>query len=250
MFDPFILAIIIATFLLAGLVKGVIGLGFPTVVIGLLTVALDLTTAMALLIVPSMVTNIYQASVGGNGRAIIARIWPFLLAAAAMIFIGARALLWVDQAILSGLLGILLISYAVSSMAGLSVTVPARHEAWAGVAFGAVNGILTGMTGSFAVPGVMFLQALGLPKDALIQAMGMLFGVSTLALALALGSNAFMTNSSILASTALLGPALIGMALGVALRKRMSEARFRQVFFPAIFLLGLFIVAQATTGAI
>ena len=57
MFDPVTIAAITATFLLAGAVKGVIGLGLPTVSLGLLTAALDLPTAMALLIVPSFATG-------------------------------------------------------------------------------------------------------------------------------------------------------------------------------------------------
>ncbi len=42
--------VILATFLLAGLVKGVIGLGLPTVSLAILTVALDLPSAMVLLL--------------------------------------------------------------------------------------------------------------------------------------------------------------------------------------------------------
>ena len=79
MSEPATLIAIAAVFLLAGAVKGVIGLGLPTVSLGLLAAALDLRTAMALMIVPSFVTNVWQASAGGNGRAIVRRIWPFLL---------------------------------------------------------------------------------------------------------------------------------------------------------------------------
>ena len=53
--------VILTTFLLAGLVKGVIGLGLPTVSLAILTVALDLPSAMVLLLVPSfqyfLITN-------------------------------------------------------------------------------------------------------------------------------------------------------------------------------------------------
>lgn len=68
--ETFTIIIIAATFLLAGSVKGVIGLGLPTVSLGLLAATLDLTTAMALLLIPSFVTNIWQAVVGGNGKTI------------------------------------------------------------------------------------------------------------------------------------------------------------------------------------
>jgi uncharacterized membrane protein YfcA len=245
MFDPTFMIVIAATFLLAGTVKGVIGLGLPTVSLGLLTAALDLPTAMALLIVPSLVTNIFQASVGGNARTIFGRIWPFLLMATVTVWLGAGALTRVDLDVLSGLLGFLLISYAVLNLAGVRLVIPASREIWAGPVFGAANGILTGMTGSFVVPGVMFLQAIGLSRDMLVQAMGMLFTVSTIALAVALQTNNVMTGTLGIASTLALAPALIGMVAGQYIRYRLSETRFRRVFFAAILLLGVYIAANA-----
>lgn len=247
MSDPFVIIMITAAFMLAGAVKGVIGLGLPTVSLGLLTAALDLPTAMALLIVPSFVTNAFQASAGGNAKAIIARIWPFLLMATLTVWIGASALTRVSLDLLSGLLGILLVTYAIINLVGIRIVIPARREAWIGPALGAANGILTGMTGSFVVPGVMFLQAIGLPRDMLIQAMGMLFTVSTIALALALQSNNLFAGGIGLTSAWALFPAWIGMVVGTAIRKRLREERFRQVFFGAILVLGAYIVVNAIT---
>src|SRR5690606_40288694 len=132
---------------------------------------------------------LWQALSGGHGRAVLARIWPFLVMATATIWLGALALTRVDAALLSGLLGLLLVAYAAIGLCGIRIAVPAGHEGWAGPVFGATNGVLTGMTGSFVVPGVMFLQAIGLPRDELVQAMGMLFTLSTLGLAVALGGN-------------------------------------------------------------
>ncbi len=245
MFDPAMMILIAATFLLAGAVKGVIGLGLPSVSLGLLAVALDLTTAMALLIVPSLVTNLVQASVGGKARAILKRIWPFLAMATGTVWIGATALTRVDLDLLSCLLGLLLMVYAGLNLGGVRLTIPANREVWAGPVFGAANGILTGMTGSFAVPGVMFLQAIGLSRDMLVQAMGMLFTVSTIALALALHTNSIMTADHSLASALALVPALIGMFAGQAIRHRLTEARFRRVFFVAILVLGAYIAIRA-----
>lgn len=51
------LAMSLAVFLLAGFVKGVIGLGLPTVAVGLLSLVMPPVQAAALLILPSMVTN-------------------------------------------------------------------------------------------------------------------------------------------------------------------------------------------------
>ena len=245
MTDPFIIAAIALVFLLAGGVKGLIGLGLPTVSLGLLTVLLDLTTAMALLTVPAAATNVWQASVGGHARMIVRRLWPFMLAATVTVWLGALALTRVDLALLSGLLGLIVFVYAALGLRGWRFAVPVRAEGWAGPLFGSVNGILTGMTGSFVVPGIMYLQAIGLNRDALVQAMGFLFGASALALAVALGGSGLFPRETGIVSAAALVPALIGMAVGQRIRRRLSEERFRRVFFVGILALGAYIFAAA-----
>lgn len=245
MFDPATFAVIIATFFLAGTVKGVIGLGLPTVSVGLLTAAIDLPTAMALLLVPSFATNLWQALAGGHGRTILRRIWPFLATATIMVWFGAMALTRVDLALLSGLLGGILVAYAGLDLAGVRFAIEPRREIWAGPLLGTANGILTGMTGSFVVPGVMYLQAIGLPRDMLIQAMGMLFTVSTVALAVALQGNALLTTQLGTVSAAALVPAAAGMLFGQRIRRRLSESLFRRIFFVGLLALGAYIVAGA-----
>lgn len=245
MFDLFTITAIAGTFFLAGTVKGVIGLGLPSVGLGLLTASLDLTTAMALIIVPSFVTNLWQAVDGGNGRAILLRIWPFLLMATTTVWLGATALTRVDLPLLSGLLGGLLVAYSILNLTGVRLAIPAQREIWAGPLFGTVNGILTGMTGSFVVPGVMYLQGIGMSRDMLVQAMGMLFTASTVALALALHGNSLLTTQYAFMSAAAVIPAAVGMVTGQRIRRRFSEHRFRQIFFIAILALGAYIFAKA-----
>ncbi len=248
MFDAFTVLIVAGTFLIAGAVKGVIGLGLPTFSLAILTVAIGLPEAMSLLLVPSFVTNLWQAVVGGHGRAILRRIWPFLIMATAMVWLGANALTRVDPPLLSALLGVLLVVYAAVSLAGRRFALTARQEVWVGPLAGSVNGLLTGMTGSFVVPGVMYLQAIGLPRDMLIQAMGVLFTASTLALAVALQGNSLLTVELGALSAAALLPAIVGMAAGQRIRKALPEQLFRRVFFVSLLILGAYIIASALRG--
>ena len=132
---------------------------------------------------------------------------------------------------------------------GTRLTITSEREVWAGPLLGAANGILTGMTGSFVVPGVMFLQAIGLSRDMLVQAMGKLFTASTIALALALKGNGFLTAQLGLISAAAVVPAVIGMVAGQQIRSRLSEDRFRQIFFVAIMVLGAYIIVNAARSA-
>lgn len=73
------LPLILATFLLAGLVKGVVGLGLPTISVGLLGLVMPPMQAAALLLVPSMVTNIWQLADGRSPWPMLRRLWPMLL---------------------------------------------------------------------------------------------------------------------------------------------------------------------------
>ncbi len=246
MTETFTLIIISATFLLAGSVKGVIGLGLPTVSLGLLAATLDLTTAMALLLIPSFITNIWQAAVGGNAKIIFKRIWPFLCLATVTIWLGSSALTIINPLYLSALLGFLLLAYASLNLLGFRLSISSPSEKWLGPLLGTANGILTGMTGSFVVPGVMFLQAIGLPRDMLVQAMGMLFSLSTIGLAFSLQKHNLLTPELASISAFAVIPSLIGMVLGQKIRKSLSESRFKRIFFISIFVLGLFIIGKAT----
>ncbi len=244
MFESDILIAIGLTFLLAGAVKGVIGMGLPTVSLALLTIMVGLPQAMALLLVPSFVTNMWQGVSGGNGRTIVRRLWPFFALATVTVWVGAAALTRVDLNYLSALLGVLLVIYAGVNLVGIKIAVAPSQERWVGPVMGVTNGVLTGMTGSFVVPGVMYLQSIGLPRDMLIQGMGILFTVSTLALAVSLGGNGLLGKDVGLISLAAVIPALLGMELGKRVRQIMSEVTFRRAFFIATLVIGCFIVVR------
>ncbi len=232
------------TFMLAGVVKGVIGMGLPLIAMGLLTAVIGLHPAQALMLAPAFVTNVWHALAGGQSRVIFKRIWPFLICATISIWIGAMTLKTVDVRLLSALLGLLLAAYGVLGLLRPPLKVSPARETATGIAAGLVNGILAGMTGSFSLPGVPWLQAIGLTQGQLIQAMGMLFSLSTLGLASALGSQRLLTAEFGLLSVAAILPALAGMVLGQRLRQRLSERQFKLIFFTSMIVLGFYIMVQ------
>lgn len=245
MWSPESLVIIAATFLLAGGVKGVVGLGLPTISLALLTAAFGLKEAMALMLIPSFVTNGWQGLVGGALAAILRRLWLMLAVACIGVWLGAGILAKSDALLLSGLLGVVLCLYSLISLASLRIPPPERHERWLSPVVGLVNGFLTGLTGSFVMPGTLYLQALGLTRDVLIQAMGVLYTVSTLALGVALAENRLLPPALGAISALAVIPALVGMVLGQRVRQSLPEAGFRKVFFGALLVLGLYIAGRA-----
>jgi len=242
--DGATIVIVAAVFLFAGFVKGVVGLGLPTVSLGLLTATLGLMDAIALMLVPAFMTNVVQAVVGGGLRALLRRLWPLLATLCLGIWFGTGLLAGADKQAISGLLGILIAAYAAIGLAAPPLPEPGRHERWLSPAWGIVAGIATGLTGAYTM-GVPYLQALRLGRDALVQAMGIFFLVSTVALALSLTGNALLPTSLGLLSVLALIPAFIGMAGGQWVRHRIPEARFRRVIDGFLLLLGGYIAARA-----
>ncbi|MFQ5765120.1 MAG: sulfite exporter TauE/SafE family protein [Rhodospirillales bacterium] len=245
MWNPDYVLAVGLTFFAAGFVKGVIGLGLPTVSLALLTATVGLKAAMALLIVPSLVTNVWQGLTGGALRVLLKRLWPFLAAGVLGTWLGVRGLTRFDTSLLSALLGVLLCLYAGLNLRRPRVPAIGRSEAWLGPAVGAVTGVLTGLTGSFVVPGVMYLQALGMSRDTLVQAMGVAFTVATVALAVALNDQRLITAELGALSVAGVVPAAIGMVVGQRVRHRMSETAFLKVFFAALAVLGVYIIVRS-----
>jgi len=245
LWSPESIAVISAVLLLAGFVKGVVGLGLPTVSLGLLTAFFGLKAAIALMLVPSFATNVVQGVIGGALGEILRRLWFLLAIAGIAIWLSSALLAGADTAILSAVLGLSLCLYGGLSLTRPQVPEPGCKEIWLSPLIGAINGGLTGITGSFVVPGVLYLQALGWPRDVFVQAMGVLFTVSTVALAAAMSGRGLLPAELGLLSLVGLVPAFLGMYIGLKVRKRLSEDRFRQVFFISVAVLGLYIIARS-----
>jgi uncharacterized membrane protein YfcA len=245
MFDPNTIILIFGVFFFAGFVKGIIGLGLPTISLALLTVTTDLPTAMVLLIMPSLVTNFWQAANGKYWSIIFRRFWPFLLICVMVVPIGAEALLFVDLSYLSILLGMLIFFYSLAELNGFSLEFNLKYEKVLGFVMGTFTGLLTGMTGSCVFPGVMFLQATRLNRDVMVQAMGILFSLTTLSLGFSLSNNNFLNYENGMLSNAGVIPAIFGMIVGTRVRKNFSKTTFRKVFFLSLLVLGVFIVFQS-----
>jgi uncharacterized protein len=231
------LAAITLTFVVAGFVKGVIGLGLPTVAMGLLAVIMTPAQAAALLVAPSLLTNVWQA-MGPELAPLTRRLWPMLLGICVGVWAGGGLLTADGGARASIGLGAVLALYGLLGLISVEFSVPARLEPWLSPLIGAVTGVVTAATGVYMIPSAPYLQAIGLKKDALVQALGLSFTVSTLALAASLVRDGALQISVAGASLLALAPALLGMVLGQWVRARVRSETFRICFFVGSLLLG------------
>lgn len=237
-FSPCLLAAIAVTFFIAGIVKGVTGMGLPTVAMGLLGAFISPLAAASLLIVPSFVTNVWQLVAGPQFASITRRLWLMMLAIIMGTALGSSWLASGNTRYTTAALGGTLVAYAAYTLAARQLRIPQRWEWWLSPAIGAATGLVTGGTGVLVIPAVPYLQALGLEKDELVQALGLSFTVSTIALAAGLGYHGAFQPGSLILSVLAVVPALGGMWAGQIIRNRISPAAFRRGFLLCLLLLG------------
>jgi uncharacterized protein len=238
-FSLAIVALTIATFLLAGFVKGVIGLGLPSIAIGLLAIAMPPAQAALLMIVPSLVTNAWQMFAGPYLPALLRRTWLLLVGCVIGVWFGGGIITSTNSRYAALGLGIALVVYGIVGLSGVRFSVRREAEWWWSFPVGLATGLITGATGVFVLPAGVYFQAIGLEKDELVQMLGISFTVSTVALAVILWRDGVMQFGNTAGSALAVVPALIGMLLGQRIRMRASPETFRKWFFMGMLALGL-----------
>ncbi len=240
-----LLIFIAFAFLLAGFVKGTLGLGLPTVAMGLLATTMAPGQAIAIVIVPAIVTNIWQTFVGPYLRDILRRLWPLMLGTVVGIWINAGLLTGPYAAYGTVVLGALLVIYAIVGLSRFNFKVARRHEKWVGGIVGLITGLISAATGVQVIPSVPFMQAIGMDKDELVQALGVFFTNATLALAFNLTASGLLTAATVLPGAVAMMASFTGMFIGQAVRTRMQPDVFRRWFLISMILLGIYLAGSA-----
>jgi uncharacterized protein len=225
-------------YLAAGLVKGVIGMGLPAVALGLLGLLVTPAQAAAILIVPSLATNVWQGLSGGALRELLRRLWPMFLGLYIGTLIGALILPRGNGEQAARWLGMVLAVYAALGLAKVHFSLPERVQGWVGLLSGMTTGVIAVATGMFAIPTVFYINALGFERDRLVQALGLSFSIATVALGIALYGRGELHVALAWPALAALVAAIAGMPLGQLLRGRIAPQTFRLWFFIALLLLG------------
>ena len=243
MFDLHIFYLLLI-FIAAGLVKGVTGMGLPTVAMGLLGLLMPPQAAAALLVLPSLLTNLWQLLAGPALAQIVRRLWLMMTGIIMGTLAGSSLLISLNPRCSALALGTVLIAYAGYALCGPALQVSARVEKWLSPLMGGLTGVITGATGVFVIPAVPWLQTLGFRRDELVQALGLSFTLSTLAMAAGLSLHDGWHDDAWLLSALALLPALLGMWLGQWIRSRLSPRRFRQGFLLFLLALGMELIAR------
>tara|TARA_R110000868_G_scaffold99535_6_gene273929 strand:+ start:2126 stop:2941 length:816 start_codon:yes stop_codon:yes gene_type:complete len=263
------LAAIAFVFLAGGVVKGGIGLGLPTVSVGLMATWMPVEQAAGILILPVILTNIWQSFFGTALKLIFHRLWTLLIALVVGSTAAAILIAEADTALAAGLLGTMLIIYAALGLTGARFSVPVRAEPALSPVMGLATGLISGATAIFVIPVVPYLQSLNFAKgrrgqgaepndptratdetmikDALIQSLGITVLVSSAGLAIGLGARGELPVSVVIPGTIGTAMAILGMVAGRRIRNRLSLEVFRRWVLSALVVLGAVMVVRAVT---
>ena len=261
------LLVIAMVFCLAGFVKGGIGLGLPTVSIGLMASWLPVEEAAGILIIPVILTNIWQAFFGTALRLIIKRLWTLQIALIIGSLLAAILIIGFDTVFAAALLGTMLAIFAILGLSGIQFQVSPKKEPILSPIIGFVTGLISGATAIFVIPVVPYLQAIDfgakpnhrdkisdsnlkvpdevLIKDALIQSLGITALVASIALAIGLRARGDLPVSVVLPGFIGTTTALIGMVLGRTVRNRMSLELFRRWVLIGLIGLGFSMILRS-----
>jgi len=231
-------------FLFAGWVKGAIGVGLPTVVMGLLSVVMPPAQAAALMVLPAIGTNIWQMTAGPSLGKLLRRLSPMIFG----VFIGTFTTIGLMTRSATGAtaaLGAVLAAYGAYGLVARRFEVRPAAERWVSPVVGVATGMISGATGVFVIPTVPYLTSLRMTSEELVQSIGIAAFVCPVALTLALlvhdRYGADVAGGSLLA----LLPAFAGMYLGQRLRRRLPAATFMRWFFIGLMALGSYMVARS-----
>ncbi|OYU90139.1 MAG: hypothetical protein CFE29_14175 [Bradyrhizobiaceae bacterium PARB1] len=250
-------------FTLAGIVKGITGLGLfgaPVALLTSLSTTAPIQTAL-LVIVAANGPTIWQALLGGHLFSTLRRFWPLLLTTAVVSWLcsGFWLLPYMKWGVAAA--ACLILSYSIASWLGVRYAMAQKHEKWAGAFAGSLSGLLTAATGQPLIPSIPFMEASGIKRDQLVQAINLVLIVSSTAQFFSYAGKGIWAAASLSPATifVFLAPSFItkvgllttistftGLLVGQVIRHRMQPEQFRRWFLIAMLLLGIYLAVSAT----
>lgn len=238
---------VLVTLVVAGVVKGSIGFGLPLVAVSVLSNIVDVRLALALMIIPIVVSNLWLGLQGGRFGATVGQHWPVVLALGAGISVGAWLIVGIDGRVLLGLVGAVVVLFALVEYfnPAQSRPLPQPWERPLGVVAGLVSGLIGGMTTAYGPVLLMYLTSLRMPKEIFVSTVGVIWFFASMFLVVAFSSVNILTPRTAVLSTAALLPVFLGMHFGRRLRRRVDQGTFQRITLTALLLLGLNLLRRA-----
>lgn len=239
---------IVAAFLLAGTVKGTVGIGLPTAAVGVMSQFVDPRLAISLVVVPSLLTNAWQIVRSQHFGRTLRRYWLYLACLVPLNGLVAATLAGsIPTEGLILVLGLVIAGFAVMSLTFAPPFLPERFDRAGQTVAGVASGFLGGLTAIWSPPMVTYLMARRIEKDEFVRASGTMVFMGTVPLVWGFWQSGVLTGPGAGLSALMIVPALAGFTLGEVLRRRLNADRFRRVVLLVFLAMGLNLVRRALT---
>lgn len=224
-----------------GFAKGVVGFALPLIGVSLAGSFVPFEVAVALLIVPMLVSNLVQGLRGGIRPAIASarRFRLMLVVLAVTIALTAQLVVLLPERLLFGMLGVFVSGFAILQLAGWRPQFPAHHRRLVEATVGLVSGVLGGLSGIWGPPLVMYLITLDLPKTEMVRAQSLSFLLGSVVLFVAHLNSGVLDATTLPASVWMTVPTMIAMFIGYAVHDRLDQEVFRRATLIVLVLTGL-----------
>lgn len=244
MTDPATITLLIVAFFTAGTVKGVIGMGMPTIALGFMTLVLDPRLAISIIIVPMVILNIWQVWRSGETKQALLRYLPFAMSLIAFVAIFMAWSATFSTQVIYIFMGISILIFVAINATNLPFSIPDNRNTAAQIGFGSIAGIIGGVSALWAPPMAIYLTARKVDKDEFVRATGLLIFLGCLPLVLGHAAKGALTLPVFVTAMAMLVPSFVGFSVGEFLRSRISEKAFRGVLLIAFLLMGLNLIRR------
>ncbi|WP_424932835.1 sulfite exporter TauE/SafE family protein [Amaricoccus macauensis] len=233
-----------------GFTKGVVGFALPLVALSAMASFLPYETALALLILPTLVSNVLQALRNGLDAAMtsLRRYWRLVLFTCIMIAVSAQLVVALPDAFFFALLGITITLFGLSQSFGWQPRLPDHHLERVETGVGLVAGFFGGISGVWGPPVVMYLIARHIPKAEMVRVQALVYGVGSVILTLAHSKSGVLNNVTLPVSFWLILPTMAAMFLGYKVQDRLDQAVFRKVTLWVLVAAGLNLLRRAAFG--
>jgi uncharacterized membrane protein YfcA len=203
-----------------------------------------LPAALQIMVVPTVVTNVWQALVGDGLRRLARRFRTLLGATVLGVCLGNLLLFQASVRLMTVLLGAVLVLYSLSGLLGFPLMPRVRREQVASPVVGLTTGVLAGATGNISMPAIAYFQRLDLPRNDLVQMLGILFTLGAATLGLSLAGHGGYDGDLLLVSACAVVPASVGMLVGQRVRGMLSERAFRRTLFVGLVIVGIQLIIK------
>jgi uncharacterized membrane protein YfcA len=238
------IVIVLVAFFIAAFLKGVSGVGFSTICLGLLAMFLEPKLAIPLVFLPSLSSNLIVMLEAGHFIVSVKRFWILFISALPGLIIG---ILFLNSSGSDGprlSLGVIMLIYSLWAFSSGVVHLSDKMEKRLLVPVGIISGMVNGATGSQIMPIMPFLLSLKMDRNVLVQTMNCAFTFNTLVMITGFGKIGLLTLPVLSLSVAGILPVALGVYLGGRIRRRAPEVVFRKIVLGLLMLMGIILITM------